>query len=303
MTNISERFTSLQFLFAYEICWCLINYLICEFNTVQLLQSRMLYCWVACVYIVLISFYIYYETCLLAVGSKMSLFFVTCHMKAIGDWYIWQLKLVTVLANENMMHLTTLSDHKEIKWCNKILKHVFVACNSKTCVYFMLTNHSLSSINSHRPRLRNMIQIQYVYAVGPMVKVTIPQVVGAQSYRLSAVDEQYCCPSTNSWENNSYIIHDIVLWHFVMCTSVNCHTYILGMMLNCIRTKWNCESEIESVLLLTVLRCYRVRYYALHLVGHPLPTEPVSRPRSLHKKTFLCWRGVNHQSINQSINH
>jgi len=31
------------------------------------------------------------------------------------------------------------------------------------------------------------------------------------------------------------IIHDFVLCHFAMCTSVNCLTYILGMMLNCIR--------------------------------------------------------------------
>jgi len=33
------------------------------------------------------------------------------------------------------------------------------------------------------------------------------------------------------------IIHDIVLWHFALCTSMNCHTYILGMMLNCILTE------------------------------------------------------------------
>jgi len=35
------------------------------------------------------------------------------------------------------------------------------------------------------------------------------------------------------------IIHDFMLWHFAMCTSVNSLTYILGMILNCIRTEWN----------------------------------------------------------------
>jgi len=43
-----------------------------------------------------------------------------------------------------------------------------------------------------------------------------------------------------------------------------------------------------------------VRYYALYLVVHPWPTEPVSSPRSWRKLTFLYWRAVK-QSINQSI--
>jgi len=49
----------------------------------------------------------------------------------------------------------------------------------------------------------------------------------------------YWCPEINSWENSLMIIHYSVLWHFAMSTSVNCHTCILGMMLNCIRTEWN----------------------------------------------------------------
>jgi len=36
---------------------------------------------------------------------------------------------------------------------------------------------------------------------------------------------------------NFVVIHDFVLWPFAMCTSVNCLTYILGMMLNCVRTE------------------------------------------------------------------
>jgi len=55
-----------------------------------------------------------------------------------------------------------------------------------------------------------------------------------------------CCPSTNLWENN-YIIHDIVLWHFAMYTSVNCLTYVLGTMINCIRTEWYYKYRIECV--------------------------------------------------------
>jgi len=30
-------------------------------------------------------------------------------------------------------------------------------------------------------------------------------------------------------------VHDFVLLHFAMCTSVNCFTCVPGMMLNCIR--------------------------------------------------------------------
>jgi hypothetical protein len=43
-------------------------------------------------------------------------------------------------------------------------------------------------------------------------------------------------------------------------------------------------------------------YYALYLVGHPLPPEPVSRTHGWHKLTFLCFDvplNIN-QSINQS---
>jgi len=50
--------------------------------------------------------------------------------------------------------------------------------------------------------------------------VVRPHVVGVQFCRLFPVDA-----------------HTVVLWHFAMCTSVNCLTFILGMMLNCIRTK------------------------------------------------------------------
>jgi len=68
-------------------------------------------------------------------------------------------------------------------------------------------------------------------------------VVGAQSYRLSTVDAHTV--ALNQFMGKLLdIIHNTVLWHFAMCTSVNCLTYILGMMLNCIRTERN---DIEKV--------------------------------------------------------
>jgi len=66
--------------------------------------------------------------------------------------------------------------------------------------------------------------------------VQVPHVVEAQLYRLSAVDAHTDVLKPIHGKLFD-IIHDIVLWHFAMSTSVNCHTYILGMMLNCIRTK------------------------------------------------------------------
>jgi len=48
----------------------------------------------------------------------------------------------------------------------------------------------------------------------------------------------YWCPETNSWEN--YLtLFTILCCGILLWAQVWTHTYILGMMLNCIRTEWN----------------------------------------------------------------
>jgi len=52
----------------------------------------------------------------------------------------------------------------------------------------------------------------------------------------------YCCPATNSWDNNStsfMILGCGILLCAVHMDSSHCHACVLGMMLNCIHTEWN----------------------------------------------------------------
>jgi len=69
------------------------------------------------------------------------------------------------------------------------------------------------------------------------VFLRVPVGIGAQLCRLSPVDTHTFYSEISSREDRHGPIHDVVLWHFAMCTCVNCLTYILGMMLNCIRTE------------------------------------------------------------------
>jgi len=78
------------------------------------------------------------------------------------------------------------------------------------------------------------------------LSISVPHVVGAQLFRLSPVDAHTVSmkPLMGKYLD---VIHDFVLWHFAMGTSVNCLTYILGMMLNCICTERNYKYLIGSV--------------------------------------------------------
>jgi len=57
----------------------------------------------------------------------------------------------------------------------------------------------------------------------------------AQLYRLSTVDAHTVAMQPIHGTITGHY-HEIVLWHFATCTSVNCPTSV-GMMLNCIHTE------------------------------------------------------------------
>jgi len=56
----------------------------------------------------------------------------------------------------------------------------------------------------------------------------------------------YCCLET-SYRRITRHYSRSVLWHFATCASVNCYTYILVMIMNCIHTERNYKYRIGCV--------------------------------------------------------